>query len=321
MASPGPQQAVRLGRRRQELLRRAEVKERATLIGECGFCQQFWHRKRECPELDKVMAARRAAGTSPPRGFKGGGKGGHPGAGNGKGKGARAFGLDFPGLDQQMPSASAQNAPIQGSPFGTCQGGPFGVQPQPQPAAAIWGNVPGSVFGGPLRCMIQVDLTVKEQGKPEKTPQSSKVLKPEVIEPFVDANPFAMISEEASEGEDVQIPPPVADSNAFRASRRQARRERERESVLLGCTLPCSAPPIACVQSLNSQRLRNRAPQSQRLLPSLRSPRGGRRGKGPRNMPELARRGGRSPKRKEDKPVVCIAIRCHLQILVRAECR
>ena len=54
------------------------------------------------------MAARRAAGTSPPRGFKGGGKGGFQGTSGRAGKGALAFGLDFPQLDHQPTMAPPQ---------------------------------------------------------------------------------------------------------------------------------------------------------------------------------------------------------------------
>ena len=40
-----------------------------------GFFQKPGHMKKDCPELDKVVAARRAAGLSTPRGVKGNDKG------------------------------------------------------------------------------------------------------------------------------------------------------------------------------------------------------------------------------------------------------
>ena len=107
--------------------------------GMCEFCKEYGHRKRDCKELDKVMAARRAAGTSPPRGFKGGGKAaGYTGIGGG-GKGGPAFGLEFPGLDQpQMAPPNAtppgtQFAAPPGSQFGSFGGGPFAAQTQTTP--------------------------------------------------------------------------------------------------------------------------------------------------------------------------------------------
>ena len=66
------------------------------------------------------MAARRAAGTAPPRGFKGGGKG-YPGNGNSR-EGGPAFALGYPHLDQQPPTMQSQ-----AQQFGAYGGGPFGT--------------------------------------------------------------------------------------------------------------------------------------------------------------------------------------------------
>ena len=80
----------------------------APFDGSCSHCGQKGHRKRECPELDRIMAERRAQGLSPPRGQKGNWQ-----SGGEKGKGKGAYNLDFPQIDQWPGAQVPQGANTQ----------------------------------------------------------------------------------------------------------------------------------------------------------------------------------------------------------------
>ena len=174
--------------------------------GECGFCHEYGHRKADCKKLDEVMAARRAAGQSPPRGGGGKGYGGKGGAQNGGGgaggKGINAFGQEFAFLDMPSPQNGGPfggSLPPQGPPAMPGWGGHTAAMQWGPSNTTTWGGPTAGMYGGPLRCILRVDPSLQ----PEELPISEVKSKP-----FTDANPFDPLrssdeEDDSSDGESV----------------------------------------------------------------------------------------------------------------------
>ena len=209
----------------------------------CGYCGKPGHFKRDCAELDKVMAARRASGLSPPRGVKGKGKGsGFSGAGVGAsaGGGKGAFGLDFPQIDQPqaMPSGQFQGGPFSGGPFAPPQG-PLG-----QPAAAVWGqSVPMMAnWGGGLRCLTRVDPSVEvAKDAEEAMPSQESVESQGPVEPFVHANSFSALVEDDGESDKKSAVVEVCEPPSLMANFSACRNRRSRNRVSLSAVFLSAA--------------------------------------------------------------------------------